>query len=347
MIERNTPLSINEQATRWVARIDAAPLDSASERELEQWLAIDERHRGALFRAEVVWRMLDRANALGAQRSASLPSQAQIGGVSVSVDDMPAEAADTAICRRGMLWSGGAVAASLIVGGLGLRAIMTRTTPRQTEAASQRIRTTHGEIRHVPLNDGSKVVMNTASVLEVAFTPARRDVRLDAGEAWFEVAKNAARPFVVTAGDANIRAVGTAFSVRKVPGGAEISVTEGVVDVWVRGLERDRRAVGAGASTFVAGAGGVQAPLYDAAEISRRLAWREGVFRFEGETLATAVAEFNRYNRLRMEVDPGLAAEKVIGRFNIDQPDLFARAVSTMFGARVERSEGSIRIARH
>jgi transmembrane sensor len=338
MAERDTPHDINDRATVWVARIDAGPLDAAAERELDQWLARDDRHRGALFRATVAWRMLDRANALGTQRANVLETHRHDTPPGGGGEDAVEPVVET-VGRRGLLWGGAAIAASLVAGAVGMHAFLTRP-------ATSRIQTALGEIRHVPLGDGSKVVVNTGSLLEIAFTPAERNVRIEQGEAWFKVAKDKARPFIVAAGEARVRAVGTAFAVRKRAGGVDVGVTEGVVDVWTAGHENGKQAIGPGTRTFVTEYGTRSAPVRDSSGVDRRLAWRDGALQFEGDTLSAATAEFNRYNRTKLEIDPVLAAEKVVGRFRVDEPDTFARTVSTMFDARIERGKGVIRIAR-
>src|SRR3546814_2061558 len=92
--------------------------------------------------------------------------------------------------------------------------------------------TSVGEIRRVPLADGSIAAINTASAIDVKLDDAARHVRVVEGEAWFQVARDKQRPFVVAAGRARVRAVGTAFSVRRRAGGADVLVTEGEVEVW-------------------------------------------------------------------------------------------------------------------
>jgi transmembrane sensor len=329
MDQSETGQAIADRATEWVARIDAGPLDAATQAGLDAWLASDDRHRGAFFRATVVWRMLDRAGALaGGEQSYRPPIE----------DERPVVPSRTIVGRRGLLWGGGAIAASLVAAMLG-RQMLFRAEP-------DLIRTAVGEIRKVPLGDRSTATVNTATTLQVDFGPERRDVRLDSGEAWFEVAKDATRPFVVAAGEVRVRAVGTAFSVHRLADGADVQVTEGIVDVWVDGRENDRVRVAAGARTSVTQAEGPRPAVADLVGIDRKLAWRDGALKFEGDTLGAAAAEFNRYNRLKLVVDPGLADEKIVGRFRIDEPAAFARATSTMLDARVHTDDQTIRIAR-
>ncbi|BBE35276.1 FecR family protein [Sphingosinicella microcystinivorans] len=328
MSERETPQAIHDSAVAWVVRLDRSGDDPQARAELDAWLAGDKRRQGAFFRAQAAWRMLDRASALrGGQRN-----------------EGPQDVDRSAwLSRRKVLWGGGMAAASVaaIVSGVAL-------WPRSaTQIAGERIETALGEIRRVPLSDGSLAAVNTQTKLAVRIEPEVRHIALDQGEAWFQVAKDRARPFIVEAGEARVKAVGTAFSVRRTDDGADVQVTEGVVEVWKVGDEGNVRRVSAGARTFVSDATG-PAPVVEASiEIDRTLAWRNGQLIFDGDTLGEAAAEFNRYNRVKVEVaDPALAGEKMIGRFRTNEPDAFARAAAGLLGARVDISADRIVLSR-
>src|SRR5690606_5015875 len=119
-----------------------------------------------------------------------------------------------------------AAAAAMLAATLGAGVWISRTPAdpgpppvREAAPAAKRYATKVGERLNVRLEDGSIVALNTATVLEVAYSPGRRDVRLVRGQALFEVARNHDRPFIVTAGDRRVTALGTAFDVR-VDGGA-------------------------------------------------------------------------------------------------------------------------------
>ena len=88
-----------------------------------------------------------------------------------------------------------------------------------------------GEQRTVPLDDGSRIALNSNSQVKIEFTAERRAVRLLRGEAFFEVAHNRVRPFVVIAGDNEVTAVGTAFEVRYEPDHTDVTLVEGKVNV--------------------------------------------------------------------------------------------------------------------
>src|SRR5690606_15969424 len=93
-------------------------------------------------------------------------------------------------------------------------------------------RTAVGERSSITLSDGASVVLNTNSRIEVRYTPERRNVRLLAGQAWFQVAKHPERPFVVEAGDRRVTALGTAFDVRMDSrDSVQVTLAEGKVSV--------------------------------------------------------------------------------------------------------------------
>lgn len=315
MSERETAQAISDRAAAWVARMDREGHDPAVRAELKSWLAGDDRRRGAYFRAKAAWNMLDRASVLGAGGSQSY-EVAAAGGPWFS--------------RRRLLWGGGAAAAAaaLVVGvtGLDLFAV-----------PDQQIQTAIGEIRRVPLSDGSFAAVNTQSAVDVTMKPEVRQIALKWGEAWFQVAKDRSRPFVVEIGDVRVRAVGTAFAVKRVGSGVDVQVTEGVVEVWRVGDEANIRRVEAGSRAFIAPDNAAVSVAAASEEIDKALAWRTGQIVLDGDTVAEAVAEFNRYNVRKIEVvGTALGGEKMIGRFRTNEPDAFARAAATLLNVKAE-----------
>jgi transmembrane sensor len=306
MIERENAADIEAQAVRWVVRADQGELTGADRAERDAWLASDPRRQGAYVRAEAAWTMLDRAKALngGSVESVS-PDRRNVG-------------------RRGLLAGLGAAVAACA-------AIV--VVPRLLSA---RYGTAVGEIRRVPLSDGSMAAINTDTVLDVTMRPKLRQVKLDKGEAWFQVAKDPQRPFVVESGPVRVRAVGTAFSVRRRDGGCEVLVTEGVVETWSNDVGATPRRVKAGERIFVSDEVGPATPAVAPIDITRNLAWREGQIVLDGEAFAAAAAEFNRYNDRKIVIaDGAMADEKLVGWFRTNEPESFARAAAGSFGGKV------------
>lgn len=316
------PEGVNDVAARWAIRLDAGDLSPEEVAQLDGWRSQDIAHEAMLLRAEAALSWLDRGRALGGH--AQLP-------ISEQVPDHPR----WRIGRRGFLAAAGSGVAAAIAGVLVLR-------PRPLVVDSG-----IGEIRRVPLADGSLATLNTTSRISVALADTQRTVALEGGEAWFRVAPDKSRPFVVEAGKIRVRAVGTAFSVRRRGEGADVLVTEGTIETWVVGREREMRRISAGSRGFVSEAQPKVEVATAPAEIERTLAWRSGELALDGETLSYAVGEINRYNVRKLVVgDPGLGSEPLIGYFRTTEPENFARAVAGMTGAKVVVEGEVIRIER-
>jgi len=302
---RASAAQIEDQAALWLARMDGGQWNETLATELDAWLAEDPRHDGAFLQAQAAWAMLR-------------PDQAEIAD---EADETPR------LSRRRLLGAGGFAIAASLAGGLAL------WLPRKT------YRTDLGEIRRVPLADGSTAAINTASAVEVDFSKSLRRVTLDTGEAWFQVAKEPARPFLVEAGRIRVRAVGTAFSVRRREGGADVLVTEGVVEAWTDGADGQAIRLAAGDRAFIADNAAIERAPPEASSVDRTLAWRSGKIDLIGQPLSEAVAEFNRYNRRKLLLaDPALASEQFDGVFRTDDPAGFAEMIATSLQVPVDMS---------
>jgi transmembrane sensor len=315
-MRREIAAEIEREASHWLMRIDREGRTPELTAELEEWLAGDRRRRGAFLQTEATWYLLDR---LGQ------PDEAANDGE----NDNPA----IRMTRRRLLMGGAAAIAASFAGGLFFL------------SQPERIGTAVGEIRRVPLADGSTAAINTASEIAVAMKEARRIVRLDKGEAYFQVAHDRARPFIVEAGRIRVLAVGTAFSVRRRENGADVLVTEGVVEAWADGAEGNKARIAAGQRAFIADNAAISEARTDSSEVDRALAWRSGRVDLAGESLQHAVDEFNRYNARKIVIaDPRLAQERFYGVFRTDDPEGFATAVHTSLNVGVSSTSTGIRI---
>ncbi len=325
MIDHDEPGAnpIDAQACQWAAALDRE-LDAQDAAALDAWLAADPRHRGALLRAQAGMALLDRCRALGGGDGS--------GDDAAAAADEELPAAGWCTTRRPALSLAGVGMAGGLIGA-GALALWPQGSG---------IRTRIGEMRRVPLADGSMAVVNSGSELSVSFTRRRRDVELAQGEAWFQVAKAPDRPFTVTAGRVRVQAVGTAFNVRRAGVGVDVVVTEGTVKVWSEGGEPQLVKAGQRARLDDGVGLAVSAIAPDAAQLE--LAWREGQIVLDDVTLAQAAQRFNAYHEDRLEVDPALADRRVVGSFQTNDMDGFAQACAAMVGGRVERGDGVIRI---
>lgn len=210
-----TPRDIDDEAVAWAVRIDADGFGADEATALEAWLARDSRHGGALLRAEAAMALLDREDL----RPVAPPPHRE---------------------PRRWAWRGMAVGAGLSAIAAAAAVVLV-LAPRAGD-----YRTDVGEQRRVMLDDGSVALVNTDSRIRVRFAEGERRIRLDEGEAWFQVAKNADRPFIVDVDDVHVRATGTAFSVRRRGEATEVVVTEGAVVAWRDGEDADRATISVG-----------------------------------------------------------------------------------------------------
>lgn len=219
---------------------------------------------------------------------------------------------------------GGLLAASVVAG--------VATVAVEKAAAVDRYSTGVGIRRVVQLADGSRINLNTATVIEVALKRHRRTVHLLKGEALFDVAHDASRPFLVMAGPTTLRVLGTAFNVRLRQELVELTVTRGMVGVSDDGLGMQR--VPAGNSAAIRD-GVMAVTALDPAVLQQRTLWQDGVIELDGDTLAQAVDEFNRYRVHPMVIgDPSLASIRMGGRFATRDSRQFVEALEQSFAIR-------------
>jgi transmembrane sensor len=193
-----------------------------------------------------------------------------------------------------------------------------------------------GDFSRIVLDDGSIIDLNTDSELRVRLGSDRREVRLLRGEGRFQVAHDPARPFVVRADDTDVRAVGTAFSVRlRDSAQIDVLVSEGRVAIATARVPNAPPLNAGDAAVLLSNR--ISVSRVEPQQLERRFAWTSGKLQFRGETLDEAVAEINRYNRRHLELaDPALAQLRVGGTFNATDPESFAAALASSFGLKVE-----------
>jgi transmembrane sensor len=201
------------------------------------------------------------------------------------------------------------------------------------------ISTEIGEQRTLTLDDGSRVFMNTDTNVRVRYDDRERAVDLRRGEALFEVAKDARRPFIVSAGDRKVTALGTSFVVRRDAERVVVMLMEGKVTVT-----ESPSAVSSAAASHPAGGDAVathalvvgerlvlsaqRPPQVDRPSLEVLTAWRRGRLEFDDVPLAEAVAEMNRYSPLKLRVErPDAAAILVKGAFRAGDTGSFAAAM--------------------
>jgi len=210
------------------------------------------------------------------------------------------------------------------------------------------LRTAPGERREVTLADGSIVNLAPASEIRVHFADTERDLRLLHGEAFFRVHKDPQRPFIVAVNGNRVRAVGTAFGVRREQAGAVVTVVEGVVSVSAGQAPSLPPGGAPAAAPLLLGANqqmsipndGAQ-PSVKAVNGSIEVAWTAGELIFDDEPLADVVRRFNAHNRLQIVItDPTLAARRVSGVFRASDPESFVAFIQTAGATPAMQREG-------
>lgn len=326
------PNEMERVAAEWALRLSQG-FSADDERELTRWLAEDPRHAQLLAEMEETSRLLD-----GLKFQIPAPTAASAAVPSVA----PAPRR-----RWGRLVAGLAAAIAI---GLGAWQFTAWREMQYVTTASTRL----GEFRRLDLPDGSVVKLNTNTAVEISYDRDERRVRLLSGEAYFAVAKNPARPFIVQAGRIAVRAVGTAFDVRLRREELNVLVTEGKVrvsgdDTPAATASEEHGSLGPVLTVghlarvpldqdHAPTPGGMVVTPLEARTIRNTLAWRDGRLEFFDLPLGEVVAEFNRYNRNQIVItDPALAAQRFGGAFASQQAEPFLELLEQSFGVVAEQ----------
>ncbi len=325
---KKTATDIDREAAAWVARRDAAGGAQAVEKEFQEWIAVDIRHRAAYLRVNRAWEMSRVAERMRPLDGAVDRNLLAPGRCLEKKSGLP---------RRLRL------AAMLATIGAGLALLLLQVL-RTDEVHVTRV----GGFERIHLEDGSTIELNTDSEVRVKLSAERRLIELRRGEAHFKVAHDASRPFDVVGGGRMVRAVGTAFSVRlRSARQAEVLVTEG--RVVIEEPDADLRSPPRQSSLLVAGEiakfepAGLEVAKVAVGTMERRLAWTGGKIVLISEPLADAAAEFNRYNKTQLVLtDPALEELHIGGTFEVTDLPSFLAALQRVFGVRASPDNGDV-----
>jgi transmembrane sensor len=267
-------------------------------------------------------------------------------GATIPVAGIPRLAGRPPPSRRRMLIT--AMAAG-VCGLLGLGIWFAWSDPTYATAA--------GEQRVVRLDDGTRVSLNSGTRVDIDYTKTQRRIQLIRGEAYFEVAHNPARPFVVAAGGTRVTALGTTFVVRYDTDKIAVTLVEG--KVVVAPAASDELPVvpskNGGPTQSHARKDLVLTPgervtlarntpaLVDEPRVEAVTAWRRGEVMLDKMQLSDAIAEMNRYDSQTLVIeDPRVAALRVSGIYHAGDSASFARTVAKLYGLHVEERPGQI-----
>lgn len=310
---------------------DQAVFDAAARRALRLRDGADAAEHAAWLAAEP-----QRAEAMAeADHILSL-----IGAAAAPLEDVRSQprrrrgAAAVAVPRR-RIWKIPAAVAACLVLALGTGVALETLAP----ADPNRLVAEVGQVRRQVLADGSAVTLNTGAVLDVRYGPEGRRVRLVKGEAFFDVAHDPSRPFLVESRAGSARVLGTAFDVRLQGDRAKVSVLRGAVRVEpARG--GGMAVLRAGQGAWLDGAAPKALALEDPAAVD---AWRQGRLVVYHRPLSEVVDEIGRYRRGKVFVrGQALAGRPVSGVFDVARPDAAIDALAASLDLRTARLGGFV-----
>lgn len=318
--------AIREEAALWVARVDRG-LKGTEPEELNAWLE-NPLHFRAFEEFGGIW---DRTEVLSVladvfprqTMAPPAPARRTVSRGWVAATGLAACVAAALFFVGPRIHSGAAPAATLVTGTL------------------QVFSTTTGQRDSQMLPDGSLLSLNTDSEVAVDMSAGRRELRLRRGEAHFEVAHDAARPFIVTVGDHAVRAVGTAFNIRRRGDSeADVLVTSGTVNITG---DANSATLNAGQLLALRADGTRRITTLNAEAVESQLAWRRGVLIFDGQTLAQAIAEIDRYTPKHIRLaEQALGEKRIVGYFPTDDMRQLLQSLQANFGVAVTEDDTQI-----
>jgi transmembrane sensor len=386
-----TPLKLNEQvyqeACEWFVEFRSGDLDDAGRRRFDLWARKSPEHLAAYLEIAAIWSegsALDSdlkwdPQALIAQaaadatnvvpltdrsRAADVPpvpsdTSSPLGPSNLDVQQLPPGKSSPRWLR---------IAASIAAVGL-----MVGTTIWYQNFRMPIYATTFGEQRSITLTDGSVIDVNSHSKIRVRYSARERNIDLLEGQALFHVAKNPARPFLVSSTTTQVRAVGTEFDVYQKQGGTVVSVVEGRVAVRLRseaaGSETTdlpqvtaahhdesvaRNSEGRGSAPIFLAAGEqvlvttTAMQKADHPNIAIATSWTQRQLEFESASLSDVAEEFNRYNERQLVIeDPTLYDFHISGVFSSSDPASLVRFLRERPGVRVTETASEIRVSKN
>lgn len=348
----STPMSpsraLRAEAAAWLAKLHGPERTPALEADFHSWISSNAENARAFEHITEIWESINPATAAGLPRTAVAPAQDERR----KRPRMGLAAATCAVAAvtSGLLWF----------------------------FSGEHYTTQIGEQRIITLSDGSRLTLNSGTRVDVRLDKSLRRIFLKRGEAYFEVVKDPTRPFVVTAGNDTVTAVGTTFLVRYDPAATAVTLVEGKVTVApaiessppgearsLRSTDHLPSSAGKGPenSTGVAGRSSAVGDVFTLAPGQRltitssgtatldtpkpesTAAWRHGEVILDNTPLQAAAAEMNRYERHSVVIDdPQVAKLLVSGIYKTGDSEDFAQAVAKVYDLQVEHEGNEIHI---
>lgn len=303
---------IRQQANQWLVKLETDSMTDGDEERFVEWMEQDERHGQAFYEAEQTWQLMQ-----GAELKSSESSQIQqaLNGKNTSwlMKTLMPIAATVLIFFSSMVW---------------WQDIYFATMSDHYTHTGQRLERV--------LDDGSELVLNTDSAIDVKFDDTKRLVKVLSGEVYVTVAPDLQRPFVVQIGDMQVTALGTEFIVRKEQGSKPtVTVTEHSVKVESTDSEAVNLVLNEG---FKVTLDEKTETLSNVEAVDTELAqsWRTGKFVFKEQSLQQVVTELSRYYQGKIVIrDKQLQQQKVTGVLDLDNPRASLNNLAKSLGIEV------------
>lgn len=316
MPSRQTLTRAEREATGWIVRIKAHDASDADRRDFQAWLDADPDHPRAYAKLERTW--------------GAVESLQHLKGRAAANDAAPPPS-------RSWTRTAAAIAACAL---LAIGAGVWFTRAPSPFAPSEHYATAPAEVRTITLGDGSTITLSGAGEASIAISDSERRVELTRGYALFDVTHDPERPFVVHTPEGDITVLGTSFVVRVSEGEVRATVLRGSVSGAAdRGLFRaPSNSVTAGVNQEIVLKDDAAALVEIAPEtIPRRLAWRDNMLAFDGETLNEAIAQVSQQTGWQFELeDPSLGDMRVGGYVHAD-PEAFLELMSSSLDLEARR----------
>lgn len=349
--------TIREQAYTWLVQKQEQAFTDHQQQAFNVWLNAAPEHAIAFAEAELMWRAL--ADEKVSSELQTLPLD-QFQAKSISC------------WQQVKLWFGdqrfiwlGAVTASVFLFML-LQQHLLPISPEQpqlTEAKySQNYQTALAESREVLLDDGSKVVLDANSAIEVSYNQSQRHVLLARGSAFFAVSHEPSRPFIVASGAVEVEVTGTEFDVQRKQNTVYVAVEQGSVNVsqplpgWkektaAKNNQSWNRRKGATLANVSLSAGqGIKAHRLDGLGQVEHIApeflaaWRKGKLVYINRSLGEVVQDMNRYSQIPLHVSPEARELKLSGTFDSGDIPAMLKVMETALPIALQQQPKQVNI---
>ncbi len=344
---------IEDDAARWIVRLDGGSPDEETIDAFSSWLEQDQRHRARFVELASLWGNMDSLSTL-----ANLIPLNETGLAQSTSRTTPAVVMKSryAVALVGMFVAI-SVGVMFYFGG-------SSSFQSQSRAFHEVVyQTAVGSQEEFQLPDKSVIKLNTDTQVLVSYNEYQRNVVLQKGEAYFQVSDDPRRPFSVFVGQGKVVAVGTAFNIRMSDDLVRVIVTDGKVEVFPSVVETGEQETPSGDRIeatyedriFLTEGNSVEfdseiktLELIEPEDIDHGLAWQKGMISFEGESLEAAINEINRYTSTRIVItDSQIRKIRVGGYFNPRETQTMLDACESIFGLQLTHvSEDLIHISR-